>query len=65
MEFESDVVFHFPDCEKLGNPVLQLDELSFRYSSDAPYIFKNICVGSQSDSRICIVSFVIFGISCF
>lgn len=55
VEFESDVVFHFRECEKLANPVLQLDELTYRYSKDSPLIFQNICVGSQSDSRICIV----------
>ncbi|KAI1731611.1 ABC transporter domain-containing protein [Ditylenchus destructor] len=55
VEFESDVVFHFRECEKLANSVLQLDEASFRYSKDSPLIFQNICCGSQSDSRICIV----------
>lgn len=55
VEFESDVVFHFRECEKLANSVLQLDEVSFRYSKDSPLIFQNICCGSQSDSRICIV----------
>ncbi|CAK5081131.1 unnamed protein product [Meloidogyne enterolobii] len=40
VEFESNVTFQFPECEKLGNPVLQLDEMAFRYSKDSPYIFQ-------------------------
>uniref|UniRef100_A0A914H6S7 ABC transporter domain-containing protein n=2 Tax=Globodera TaxID=31242 RepID=A0A914H6S7_GLORO len=55
VEFESDVVFHFKECEKLGNPVLQLDDVSFRYSKESPFIFQKVCIGSRSDSRICIV----------
>lgn len=55
VEFESDVVFHFKECEKLANSVLQLDEASFRYNKDSSLIFQNICCGAQSDSRICIV----------
>ncbi|KAL3070231.1 hypothetical protein niasHS_016582 [Heterodera schachtii] len=55
VEFDSDVVFHFKDCDKLGNPVLQLDEVAFRYSKETPYIFQKVCIGSRSDSRICIV----------
>jgi len=55
VERESDVVFHFKECEKLGNPVLQLDEVSFKYSKESPLIFQNICIGCRSDSRICIV----------
>ena len=56
VEMEQDVVLKFPHCEKLSNPVLQLDEVSFRYSKDSDFIFKNICVGTDNDSRICIVS---------
>jgi len=55
VERESDVVFHFRDCQRLTNPVLQLDEASFRYSKDQPMIFQKICLGSDADSRICIV----------
>jgi ATP-binding cassette subfamily F protein 3 len=55
VEFELDVVLRFPPCEKLSPPVMQLDEVSFRYNKDSDYIFRNICVGSDADSRICIV----------
>uniref|UniRef100_A0A915DQY3 ABC transporter domain-containing protein n=1 Tax=Ditylenchus dipsaci TaxID=166011 RepID=A0A915DQY3_9BILA len=51
VEFESDVVFHFKECEKLANPVLQLDEVSYRYSKDSPLIFQNICVGENGSGK--------------
>ncbi|KAI6181961.1 ATP-binding cassette sub-family F member 3 [Aphelenchoides fujianensis] len=53
---EADVTLSFPKCDLLTNPVLQLDEVSFEYTKDSPLIFQNTCVGSQNDSRICIVS---------
>lgn len=52
---ESEVTLAFPKCDLLGNPVLQLDEACFQYTKESPLIFQNICVGSQNDSRICIV----------
>lgn len=56
VEFESDVVFHFKDCDVLNNPVLQLDQVCFKYNKDSLLIFHNINIASHSDSRICIVS---------
>ncbi|CEF68141.1 ATP-binding cassette sub-family F member 3 [Strongyloides ratti] len=55
VEFETDVVFKFPECEPLGQQVLQLDEVSFRYTPNSPLLFHNICCGSHADSRVCIV----------
>ncbi|KAH7731887.1 ABC transporter [Aphelenchoides avenae] len=55
VEFESQINFRFPDCDVLTGSVLQLDEVSFKYEKDKDLIFQSICVGSQSDSRICIV----------
>lgn len=58
VEFESDVVFHFKDCDVLNNPVLQLDQICFKYNKDSLLIFHNINIASHSDSRICIVNFL-------
>lgn len=55
VEVEPDVVLHFPECEVLSNPVLQLDEASFKYTHQSPLIFQNLCIGSHASSRICIV----------
>ncbi|KAM3722816.1 ATP-binding cassette sub-family F member [Dirofilaria immitis] len=52
---EGEVKLSFPDCEVLNNLVLQLDDVSFRYTSVSPYIFTKLQIGSYADSRICIV----------
>lgn len=52
---ESEVKLNFPDCEALSNVVLQLDDVSFRYTPVSPYIFTKLQIGSHADSRICIV----------
>lgn len=55
VEIEPDVVLRFPECEVLSNPVLQLDEVSFKYTPNSPLIFQNLNIGSHANSRICIV----------
>ncbi|KAK0414550.1 hypothetical protein QR680_011489 [Steinernema hermaphroditum] len=55
VEYEADVVLHFPDCEVLQNPVLQLDEANFQYTPDSPLLFHRVCIGSDATSRVCIV----------
>ncbi|KAF1762551.1 hypothetical protein GCK72_010813 [Caenorhabditis remanei] len=55
VELESDIHFKFPECEVLSNPVLQLDEVSFRYNDDSPYLFRKLNLGTHANSRICIV----------
>jgi hypothetical protein len=57
VEFEGQVTLKFPDCEELGPPVLQLDEVAFRYTPDSPFLFENLCIGSDTQSRICIVRY--------
>uniref|UniRef100_A0A8R1Y0I8 ABC transporter domain-containing protein n=1 Tax=Onchocerca volvulus TaxID=6282 RepID=A0A8R1Y0I8_ONCVO len=52
---EGEVKLSFPDCEVLNNLVLQLDDVSFRYTSVSPFIFTKLQIGSYADSRICIV----------
>ncbi|CAG9537682.1 unnamed protein product [Cercopithifilaria johnstoni] len=52
---EGEVKLSFPDCEVLNNLVLQLDDVSFRYTSVSPIIFTKLQIGSYADSRICIV----------
>ncbi|VDN21157.1 unnamed protein product [Gongylonema pulchrum] len=54
--FEGEVKLAFPDCEVLANLVLQLDDVSFRYTPLSPHIFTKLHIGSHADSRICIKS---------
>lgn len=57
VEFEPPITFRFPDnIEKLSAPVVQLDNVTFRYGPDAPIVFNNIDCNCDSDSRVCIVS---------
>ncbi|KJH40841.1 ABC transporter, ATP-binding protein [Dictyocaulus viviparus] len=55
VELDADITFKFPECEMLNNPVLQLDDTSFRYSEDAPFLFRKLNLGTHANSRICIV----------
>ncbi len=58
IEKESTVSFKFEDPEPLsGSPILQLDEVYFRYSSanSSEFLLENLCIGANLKSRICIV----------
>jgi ATP-binding cassette subfamily F protein 3 len=53
---ESKVVLKFADPEPIaGAPILQLDEVSFRYADNLPYILDGVCANATLESRICIV----------
>ncbi|WKY03164.1 hypothetical protein Q1695_016453 [Nippostrongylus brasiliensis] len=55
VELDAEITFKFPQCEVLNNPVLQLDDVSFRYSDDTPFLFRKLNLGTHVNSRICIV----------
>lgn len=58
IEKETNVTFKFEDPEPLsGAPILQLDEVCFRYesSSSPDYLLQNVCLDANLKSRICIV----------
>lgn len=46
----------FPHTERLSPPILQLDEVSFKYTANKT-IFSNVNLGATLESRICIVRF--------
>nr|CAI5845574.1 unnamed protein product [Callosobruchus analis] len=52
---ETEVVLKLPDTEPLSPPILQLNEVCFRYSPSDRYIFTDVNLGATMDSRICIV----------
>lgn len=54
IEKEVDVVLRFPETEALSPPILQLDEVMFRYIADRT-IFSSVNLGANLESRICIV----------
>ncbi|CAF4775372.1 ATP-binding cassette sub-family F member 3 [Pieris napi] len=54
IEKEVDVVLRFPETEPLSPPILQLNEVGFRYS-EGRLIFTDVNLGATLESRICIV----------
>lgn len=57
MEKEGEVTLRFPDVVPLSPPILQLNEVSFRYESakDDSFIFTGVNLTAALESRICIV----------
>lgn len=54
IEKETEVIFRFPNPEKLNPPIIQLDEVSFSYTPGRK-ILNNINLSANMESRICIV----------
>mmetsp|Transcript_399 Transcript_399/g.565 ORF Transcript_399/g.565 Transcript_399/m.565 type:complete len:755 (+) Transcript_399:795-3059(+) len=52
---EYHVRFEFTDVAEIGRPVMQVNEVHFRYSPKHPIIFDKVDYGIDMDSRICIV----------
>lgn len=55
VEKESPVVFRFPEPSAISGTLFQLDDVSFRYTPESPFILKNVNISASLDSRICIV----------
>jgi len=49
------VEFYFPDCGKVPPPVIQVQNVSFKYADDKPLIYKNLEFGFDLDTRIALV----------
>lgn len=49
------VEFYFPSCGKIPPPVLMVQNISFRYSKTTPWIYKDLELGIDLDSRIALV----------
>merc|ERR1712142_449032 len=52
---EKSFQFYFPECAKLSPPVLQVNNISFRYNENTPWIYKNIEFGIDLDTRVALV----------
>jgi ATP-binding cassette subfamily F protein 1 len=52
---EYHVKFSFADVAEIGRPVMQVNQVHFRYSPKHPVIFDNVDYGVDMDSRVCIV----------
>lgn len=47
--------FYFPSCGTIPPPVIMVQHVSFRYSEDTPYIYKNLDFGVDLDTRVALV----------
>lgn len=47
--------FYFPSCGKIPPPVIMVQNVSFRYNEDAPWIYKNLEFGIDLDTRLALV----------
>merc|ERR1712133_343391 len=52
---DRSVSFCFYDCGKIPPPVIMVQNVSFRYSDDTPYIYKNLEFGVDLDTRLALV----------
>jgi ATP-binding cassette subfamily F protein 2 len=52
---DKTVSFCFLDCGKIPPPVIMVQNVSFRYADDKPYIYKNLEFGIDLDSRVALV----------
>merc|ERR1711970_1212725 len=52
---ESAISFCFPDCGKIPPPVIMVQNVSFRYNENTPWIYKNLEFGMDLDTRLALV----------
>ncbi|VVC32084.1 ABC transporter-like,P-loop containing nucleoside triphosphate hydrolase,ABC transporter [Cinara cedri] len=49
------VTFYFPSCGTIPPPVIMVQNVSFRYNDDSPFIYKNLEFGIDLDTRLALV----------
>ncbi|XP_066251411.1 ATP-binding cassette sub-family F member 2 [Euwallacea similis] len=49
------VTFYFPSCGTIPPPVIMVQNVSFRYNENTPYIYKNLEFGIDLDTRLALV----------
>lgn len=49
------LTFYFPDCGTIPPPVIMVQNVSFRYSDNTPYIYKDLEFGIDLDTRLALV----------
>uniref|UniRef100_A0A8D0H6V3 ATP binding cassette subfamily F member 2 n=1 Tax=Sphenodon punctatus TaxID=8508 RepID=A0A8D0H6V3_SPHPU len=47
--------FYFPPCGKIPPPVIMVQNVSFRYSKEGPWIYNNLEFGIDLDTRVALV----------
>jgi ATP-binding cassette subfamily F protein 2 len=52
---EKTVQFYFPSCGTIPPPVIMVQNVSFRYSDNTPWIYRNLEFGMDLDTRLALV----------
>jgi len=52
---QKNVSFKFINTDKLAPPVIQVQNISFRYNESAPFIYRDLEFGLDQDSRLALV----------
>jgi len=52
---DRSVSFSFHSCGKIPPPVIMVQNVSFRYNEETPYIYKNLEFGMDLDTRLALV----------
>ncbi|XP_060949694.1 ATP-binding cassette, sub-family F, member 2b [Limanda limanda] len=52
---DKTVSFNFPACGKIPPPVIMVQNVSFKYSDNTPYIYKDLEFGIDLDTRVALV----------
>jgi ATP-binding cassette subfamily F protein 2 len=55
VEGDKNVQFTFYSCGPIPPPVIMIQNVSFRYNEETPYIYKNLEFGLDLDSRLALV----------
>jgi ATP-binding cassette, subfamily F, member 2 len=52
---DKTVSFYFPDCGKLPPPIIDIQNVSFRYNDKSNYIYQKLDFGIDLDTRVALV----------
>lgn len=52
---DKSVTFYFPSCGTIPPPVIMVQNVSFRYKDDGPWIYRNLEFGIDLDTRLALV----------
>lgn len=52
---DKSVTFYFPSCGTIPPPVIMVQNVSFRYTDDGPWIYRNVEFGIDLDTRLALV----------
>ena len=52
---QHSISFYFYSCGEIPPPVIMIENVSFRYNENTPFIYKNLEFGMDLDTRLALV----------